>query len=97
MKAKMPEPVAYIRSSSMLNPSPRCVSLLDYVSQIDKDRGEPYEAVITTAQAEAYADAARVREALEEAASIAERMHEDAAPYWVAAHIRFLIPKEAKS
>lgn len=102
MTIPMPEPAAYIRSSSMLSPSPRCVASLAYVSQIDQERGELYEPVITTTQAEAYANA-RARAALEEAATIIEKNALDCIPTTAvillsqAAAIRAMIPKKAKS
>ena len=79
---KMPEPVAYLVDW------PDEIELGLYFSEEKNDsaRSRP---LITTEQAEAYAQAVR-DEALEEAAKRAENMHHDSAPYWVALRIRGL-------
>ena len=77
---KIPEPVATVR---------RTPSAITYKhkTSLGLNLGENY--LITTEQAEAYAQAVR-DEALEQAAKGAESMHHDSAPYWVAARIRSL-------
>lgn len=75
---KMPEPVAW------WNPRKDNAST-DPVHR----HNDSFKSLITTEQAEAYAQA-RVNEALDEAVKIAETMHPDTSPLWVGAAIHRL-------
>ena len=94
-KVTMPEPVAWVRR----HPDGTLTAefLEDAVISPTRKQSGAWMPMITTTQAEAYADA-RVREALEEAAALCDRFAERGMhPTECAGAIRAMIPKEAKS
>lgn len=95
MTIPMPEPVAFAAGG---HPNHLC-SRAQYNSMLGKNRIKFDVPLITTAQAEAYADA-RVREALEQAEQTLIKMMQKQSSVPAAdaiEAIRAMIPKEAKS